>query len=310
MKFSKIKISINQMLMASAGVMIAFAQCSPDKNDGELGALPKPEFDIVQTQGSNTVKFINKTQGPSVAFWTFSNGVKSKGDTASVNFTFAGTYTGTLLTEGHGGIDSVKKTVTISQNDPTACQDPNNPQAFLAGCTKKTWRLMPTGYAEMVGPNPGDGSWWGNPAGEVSTLRSCEWNDEYTFNFNAQGLYQFDNKGDFYDDGYMGNANYSCGTNNQLSGQQQFWATNLTGFSYVVTPAANGQRAKLTLIGKGAHIAMAKVQNGGEFPAGPVNNSVTYDILSMSHDPAGFDKLVLTIQAASGVWWTFTLRTY
>jgi hypothetical protein len=55
---------------------------------------------------------------------------------------------------------------------------------------------------------------------------------------------------------------------------------------------------------------MAKVQNGGEFTGGPVGESITYDILSMTHDPAGYDQLILSLQAASGTWWTFTLRSY
>jgi len=293
---------IGSLIVASA------ASCSPDKNDGELGALPKADFEVIQAAGSNTVTLINKTNMPSIAYWTLSNGQKIQGDTVRTNFTFAGTYTATLLVAGRGGLDSVSKTVTISQNDPTACQDENNPQAFLAGCTQKKWRLMPSAYAEMVGPGPGSGEWWGNPAGDVAGQRACEWNDEYIFSFDAPGTYQFDNKGDFYDDGYMGNANYSCGTSSQLSGNQKLWDSNT--FSYRVTPAGNGARAKLTLVGRGAHLGMAKVQNGGEITGGPVNDSVTYEILSMTHNPAGYDVLVLSLEAGSGVWWTYTLRSY
>jgi PKD repeat protein len=290
--------------------LLAVAGCRPEKNDGELGALPDANFDIIQTAGSNSVKFVNRTTMPSIAYWNISTGQTATGDTVNTSFTFAGTYNVTLRTVARGGLDSVTKTVTIAQNDPTACQSPTNVQAFLAGCTQKKWRLMPSAYAEMVGPGPGDGSWWGNPAADVTASRACEWNDEYIFKFDAaQGTYQFDNKGDFFDDGYMGLSNFTCEPNANLTGLQALWGLNTTTFKYAVSPAGGGNRAKLTLIGKGAHVAMAKVQNGGEFTGGPVNNSITYEILSMTHE-AGFDKLVLTIQAGNGVWWTFTLRTF
>ncbi|MDB5250888.1 MAG: hypothetical protein JWP27_57 [Flaviaesturariibacter sp.] len=299
---------LSRLIPASLGLaLLAGIGCTPEKNDGELGSLPKADFEIIQATGSNKVKLVNKTNMPSMAYWTLSNGQKFSGDTATASFTFAGTYKATLLVAAHGGLDSISKNITITQNDPTACQDPNNVQAFLAGCTQKKWRLMPSGYAEMVGPNPGDGSWWGNPAGDVTGQGACEWNDDYLFSFDAPGTYKFDNKGDFYDDGYMGLSNFTCEPNANLTGAQALWGSGT--FSYTVTPASNGSRAKLTLNGRGAHVAMAKVQNGGEFTSGPVNNSLTYDILSMTHE-SGYDKLVLTVQAGSGVWWTYTLRTF
>lgn len=281
--------------------------CREENLNATLGALPKADFTISQGADPNSVLVVNKTNTPSIAYWSVpATGLQMTGDSARMRFIFAGTYSIKLLVDAHGGIDTVTKTVTISQNDPTACQ--GTVDGFIAGCSQKTWRLNPVSHAEMVGPTEGDGSWWGNGANEPATNRICDFNDEYTFSFNAQHTFQYDNKGDFYADGYMGAGTNSCETTSQLTPAQQGWASGT--FSYVIIPASNGGHTQLKLIGSGAHIGLAKVINGGESTSGPTTSSVTYDILSMTHDPAGFDVLVLGIQTFNGVWWTFTLRSY
>ena len=71
----------------------------------------------------------------------------------------------------------------------------------------------------MVGPGPNNGSWWSSGPGEV-TSRSCEFNDEYTFHFNAAGTFEYDNKGDFYADGYLGSGSSGCEPNSNLPANQ------------------------------------------------------------------------------------------
>jgi len=285
-----------------AGWMIG---CRPESSNPGLGAKPKADFNIVTTSDPNVVILVNKAN-PSIPYWIIpATNQQLTGDSAKVHFTFAGTYSIKMLAEGNGGLDSVTKTVTITQNDPTACQ--TGIQGFIASCSQKTWKLNPVAYATMVGPAPGDGSWWGNPAGDVTGLRACDYNDQYIFSFNAAGTFVYDNKGDFFDDGYMGLATGGCEPNANLTGAQKGWGSGT--FSYSIIDNGGG-KYQLKLNGQGAHIGLAKVQNGGEYTSGPVNSSITYDILSMTHDPGGFDLMQLSIQSASGTFWTFTLRSY
>src|SRR5699024_6647529 len=119
-------------------------------------------------------------------------------------------------------------------NDPNACN--GTTQGFIAGCTEKTGKLNPAANAERVGPAAGDGSYFGNNAAPVTGLRACDFNDEWTFSFNEEGNMKYDNKGDFYEDTYIGNANLGCGVNSELSETQAPWASG--NFHYKVIPNA------------------------------------------------------------------------
>src|SRR5215471_524555 len=120
-----------------------FFGCKPDNTFSDLGAKPKADFAIVNGPNANTVILVNTTSSPAVAHWfQYSTGqrVDSK-DSATMHFTFAGTYSATLVAAGNGGLDSVSKNITISQNDPNACN--GTAIGFLTGCGTKTWKLNP-----------------------------------------------------------------------------------------------------------------------------------------------------------------------
>lgn len=281
--------------------------CTREKISG-LGALPKADFVIVPGPDANTIILVNKTASATMPYWKVGTSpVKLAGDSVSKNFVFAGTYPVTLYVAGQGGIDSVTKQVTITQNDPTACA---GQIGNIAGCTQKTWKMNPASAAWAVGPNPGDGSWWHND-GDPATLsgpRSCEFNDEYTFVFDANGTFTYDNKGDFYSDGYLGNTpGYTCQLSSEYPASQAKWGSG--SFNYTFTPNAGVNKlGQLTVVGAGAHIGLQDVINGSS-PHVVTATSVTYDVISFTHDPAGFDIMALAINFGGG-WWTFTLRSY
>lgn len=292
-------------LIVIAGCCIV--ACQDDNLNASLGALPKADFSIVQGDDPNTVILVNKTSPVAIPYWTVEKtGQKLSGDSAKVHFIFAGDYKISLLAAGHGGLDSITKSVTIKQNDQEACN--GTAIGFITGCGTKTWKLNPEAAAYQVGPSgPGDGSWWSSTAGDV-TGRSCEFQDTYTFTFDAAGTFVYDNKGDFYADGYMGNNGTDCETNDQFTDVQKPWGSGT--FSFTVVPDAGvDSLGQLTVSGLGAHIGLQKVTNGGEISDAPVN-SITYDIVEMKHDPAGYDILKLAIHMPTDYWWTFTLRSY
>jgi len=283
--------------------------CKIEGEDLHLNPIPQPDFDAVDL-GEGKVRLINTTGTPSIAQWTVaSSGQKFSGDTVEANLIFAGNYDVELSIVAQGGMSSVTKAVSISENDPQACSD-DRALGFIAGCDTKTWKLNPEAGAFKVGPGPGNGEWWASGAGDIQG-RSCEFNDEFTFSFNAEGTFDYDNKGDFFADGYLGNQTAGCEPATNLTGEQKLWDSGT--FSFVVTEGTGVNKlGQLRLVGKGAHIGVKKAHNGGETPTGPVNDYVLYDILSMEKnvDGKGYDLLTIGVNIGGDGWWSFTLRSY
>ncbi len=291
-----------------SGLLIAIISFACKEENHRLGNIPTPDFDVQAGDDANTLVFVNKTPGNSIAYWQTSTGQKFKGDNVSSRFTFEGQYDITLTAITPAGTATVTKQVSITQSDPTAC-NPDRALGFIAGCEQKVWKLDPAAGAYKVGPNPDDGSWWQNNADDVAS-RSCEFNDEYTFVFNAEGTFNYDNKGDFYADGYLGSGSNGCEPNSNLPAAQQPWASG--EFAFTVSEG-NGIRSlgRLTVSGVGAHIGLQKVHNTGETTSGPSWNSITYDILEMAQNVGGngYDILKVGVDIGGGTWWTFTLRS-
>lgn len=293
----------------AGSLLLALAACTPDVKNGELGALPQADFEVLPGPDANTVILVNKSNQASIPYWTVSTGAKLNGDSARLKLIFAGTYQVTLTAAGRGGMGTVTKDVTIANSDPNAC-NPSNPIGFIAGCTSKKWKLNPEAGTYKVGEGPDMGNWWSSGAGDV-TGRACEFNDEYIFSFNAEGTFVYDNKGDYYADGYIGAATNGCEPNSNLSGAQAAWASGNFNFTVIDGGGVRGL-GQLRLSGTGAHIGLQKVHNGGETTSGPTGNSITYDILEMRQNVngLGYDILKVGLNIGGSGWWTFTLRSY
>lgn len=297
-------------ILAGASLFILgaalFQACKKEGEDNKLGAKPSPDFEVVQGTDANNLILVNKSNMPSIPYWEISNGGKLSGDSAKVNFPFAGTYQITLSAAGQGGISTVTKSVTIAQSDPNACS-PTKPLGFIAGCTQKVWKLNPAAGAYKVGEGADNGNWWASGAGDV-TGRSCEFNDEYTFVFDGAGTFKYDNKGDFYADGYLGNNTNGCEPATNYTAAQKPWGSG--NFNFQVLPGGVKGLGQLKVTGLGAHIGLQKVRNGGEVTTGAAT-SITYDIIEMipNGGGAGHDILKLGVAIAAPGWWTFALRS-
>lgn len=287
-----------------------FPGCSADGDNLSLGPLPNADFEAIVEPDGHTVRLINRTNAHSIAYWTIpSTGQKFTGNEIMTSFIFADTYEISLMVAAQGGMASVTKEVTTTQNDPDAC-DPGRALGFIAGCTEKIWRLNPEAGAYQVGPGPDNGEWWSSGAGDI-TERACEFNDDYTFVFDAVGTFIYDNKGDYFADNYLGGGNGTCEPNSNLQPAQQAWASGDFNFS-ISEGTGVRELGQLTLVGTGAHIGLQKVHNGGETEAGPVGDSIVYDILEMTQDAGGqgYDILKLGVNIGGDAWWTFTLRSF
>jgi PKD repeat protein len=295
-----------------------FYACSPDAVNAGLGTKPKADFTAIVGADGHSVLLVNKSNISSMPYWAAPDLNLSysvlKGDSVKLNYVFPGTYTIKLLVAGAGGLDSITKTVTTTKADPTACSS-TNPLGFIASCTQRSWTMNPAPGAFKCGQFAGGGEWWSSGAQEVLD-RSCAFNDTYTFKFNAAGDFVFDDKGDFFSDGYIGiNPTTTCQTVNQYTTAQKPWGSG--NFKFTVLPGAGVKGlGQLVVVGVGAHIGIPKAINGNETPNGATATSVTYDIWSMQHvtDPKGdYDLLMLTLHygnwSATEGWWTFTLRS-
>jgi len=181
-------------------------------------------------------------------------------------------------------------------------------QGYIAGCTQKTWMLDPVAGGEGIGPAPNNITWWGNGAGEPTGDRVCDFNDTYTFSFNAVGTFVYNNQGDFYTENYLGNANNDCDVNADLSVVDQPWASGTFNYEYIPNAGSNPSLGQLKVVGLGAHIGLPRVENGSDLSTDLPVNAVTYDIVDTATDASGHQLMSLSINGTGGDWWTWVLR--
>ncbi len=286
-------------------VVLFLYSCKYDVKD--LIAKPVASFTVTPVSGVPNKYVLTSTSQNSFRYdWDKGGAGFVKGQQVdTVYFPYMGSYTIKLLVFGQSGMDSTSQVINVTANDPTACV--GTPLGFITSCTAKKWKLDPAAAAYKVGPNPDDGSWWSNNSGDV-TARSCEFNDEYTFAFSAARTFTYDNKGDFYGDGYLGNNSFACQPSSNYTAAQAPWGSG--SFTYTFTAGAGvNHLGQLTVNGLGAHIGLQKVRNGGEVTSGPAT-SITYDVLAATHVTAGnYDLLILGVNIGGG-WWTFRLRSF
>jgi PKD repeat protein len=272
--------------------------------------LPKPVASFTATPVAgipNTYLLTSTSQNAFRYDWDKGNGNFAQGKSVdTAYFTFSGTYTVRLFVYGQSGVDSTSQVITVAASDPTACV--GTQLGFITSCTSKKWKLDPDAGAYKVGPGPNDGSWWSSGLGEVAG-RSCEFNDEYTFEFSANRIFTYDNKGDFFGDGYLGNNTGTCQPSSNYTAVQAPWGSG--SFTYNFTKGAGiAGLGQLTVVGLGAHIGLQKVRNGGENTSAPAT-SITYDVLEATHNVAGnYDLLTLGVAIGAPGWWTFRLRSF
>ena len=304
MKLS-IKNNMTRMLVVLPLSVIFFFSCKYDVKD--LMPKPRASFTVTPVQGVPNKYLLTSTSENAFRYdWDKTGtGYLQGKQVDSVYFPYLGSYTVKLFVFGQSGVDSASQVIVVAANDPNACV--GTQLGFITSCTSKKWKLDPTGGAYKVGPGPNDGSWWTSGLAEV-TGRPCEFNDEYTFTFSAARTFAYDNKGDFYGDGYLGNNSFACQPSSNYTAVQAPWGSGT--FTYTFTQGAGiAGLGQLTVVGLGAHIGLQKVRNGSEVttPA----TSITYDVLAATHDvPGNYDLLTLGVAIGAPGWWTFRLRSF
>ncbi|WP_460189605.1 hypothetical protein [Urechidicola sp. KH5] len=149
-----------------------------------------------------------------------------------------------------------------------------------------TWVVAPEAGSLQVGPAPGSGEWWSIDDVGVAQ-RACYYDDKYVF--NADGSFMNVLGADTWIEGWQGGGD-ACGVP-----VAPYDGTAMATYSY--------GGGTLTLNGTGAYLGLPKANNSGELPDVPVPDMITYNIeLSNSNT-----TMTVTIEAGSGVFWTYKL---
>ncbi|WP_053990478.1 hypothetical protein [Mangrovimonas sp. TPBH4] len=154
------------------------------------------------------------------------------------------------------------------------------------------WQLAPEAGALMVGPSPGNGDWWSNDA-QVVADRACFFDDKYVFSLGGNFNNVLD--GETWLEPWQGMDPEACGT--PVAPHD---GSNPATFTY------NEGDGTLTLNGQGAYLGLPKANNDGELPNVAVPSSITYDITLLDNN----NTMIVSIEAGSGVFWTYKLVRY
>ncbi len=269
---------------------LLFSACEPALEEKiDIGTPPSSSFsfDFIDL---NNVKFNNTTTDEHFMIsWDFgAQGVYSD-EEVEINFPRAGTFDVKLTVFGKGGSTTKTETITITQDDPTACDAIT---MFLTGCGERVWKLNPDAGALWVGPDA-NSSWWFNTASDV-TDRDCDWNDRYTF--KSDGKFDYAANGDLWGEDYTGFDPAACYPITDLAANLAAWGDG--NHTYEIIPATATDPAKLKVIGLGAFLGLRKAANGAEISA-PISD-ITYDILEMTVGTPNI--LHIEVNFGGGLW--------
>lgn len=269
--------------------LLNMTACNKEKVT-ELPVPPAAAFDVQTTSDPNRLLLVDQTPGAFLHKWDLGNGEKADSSVVTAYYPYQGTYTVTLQSFNAGGFGTASKQVTIDQDDPNACF--GNLQ-LLTSCSTKTWVLEPAAGALKVGPDADFTTVWYQTGLSDVGVRSCMFNDEYSFSLD--GTFSYDNKGDFWADtdnsGNVTPADLGCAPGCQPSSawppQYSDWNSNIN--SFVVN------ETELTLSGPGVFLALYKVANGMEVTT--PQSSITYQIKELTES-----RLVVLINFGPGFW--------
>ncbi|WP_026953314.1 hypothetical protein [Algoriphagus mannitolivorans] len=198
--------------------------------------------------------------------------------------------------EVKGGFDPGDYNLDLKATDTNGNESVDNVSFKVASAKPAfdisgVWKMEPVAGAMKVGPAPGSSEWWQNSAGDVAA-RACFFDD--TFTFETNGSFKMDLGNSTWLETWQGVAADGCG-----APKSPFDGKGSYTYTYTSTT--------LTLIGKGAHVGLAKVNNAGEISNGAaIADQIAYTIVEQTK-VGDTRKMTLRIQAGNGVWWDFKL---
>ncbi len=201
MKKLSLKSGIYTALIIGVVSSSLFFACKNGNSSLTLGPLPKATFTVTPITGKTNMYLLKSTTKGAFSWrWNIGDGSGwtdgSATDTAY--YPQKGDYSVSLMVLSHGGFDTTAQSINVAQDDPNGCF---GNKKFLTGCSSKTWILDPNPGALWIGPADFSATWWANNQADVAT-RSCQFDNEYTF--NKDGSFTFNNNNDIWVDADSG----------------------------------------------------------------------------------------------------------
>lgn len=204
-------------------------------------------------------------------------------------------YTGGELSSPTGAKDTIVYEVTTMSGNSVVLDVPiGNGAYWRFELTKETpaidptgnWTLAPKAGCIKVGPAKGDYSWWGLPAGDLTT-RACQMDDRFVF--NADGTFQNIMDGETWREGWQGADGCGAPVAPHDGSAAAKWSVN-------------NANSTIMIVGKGAYIGIPKAFNGGELsaPTGAKDTIIYPAIINK-------DTMIVEIGIGNGAHWYFEL---
>lgn len=265
-----------------------------------VGPQPKPSFTVSVDNATKLATFTNTSNECDSYSWDFGDGGTSTDENPTHTYAEVGVYSVKLTGTNTNGTVDFTQDVYVGISDPTA--------ADLHGGSSKTWTLKPVAGAFRVGPSIGSGDWFASSVDDV-TNRACQFDDEFIF--HSDGTFDYDSKGQIYEDGYTGMDPLGCHPDADLAGIFTAFASS-TGYTFSLTEATETDKAKITVNGEGAFLGFSKGYNGGEISSSDTSlpQSVTY-VVNLYFDEGSSQTLEVSVDISANqdgtAWWTMDL---
>ena len=177
-----------QKLAGLAALIIVMFACKPEMDSSiDIGQTPtEDQLDFTATPTAakaNILEIKNTSQIAGIVTWDFGNNTKGKGESATVEYPFKGTYNVVMTLYSKSGSVSKSKTITIANDDMSMLNTPMY-TALTGGASNlagKTW-VFDQYHDGHFGVGPADDSspsWWSCPA--EGKTKSCLYSQEFTF---------------------------------------------------------------------------------------------------------------------------------
>jgi len=281
-----------QKLAGLAALIIVMFACKPEMDSSiDIGQAPtEDQLDFTATPTAakaNILEIKNTSQIAGIVTWDFGNNTKGKGESATVEYPFKGTYNVVMTLYSKSGSVSKSKTITIANDDMSMLNTPMY-TALTGGASNlagKTW-VFDQYHEGHFGVGPADDSspsWWSCPA--EGKTKSCLYTQEFTF--TQVGIKMvWKNNGSVYtnENGRVALAGLGY-PNSVVPGDGDFDVTYAPKSSYTFTLK---ESAKTLTLSDGAFF-------------GHYAGTSTYEIIKLTEDEL-YIKCLSTVEPGNG-WW-------
>ncbi len=289
------KMKYMQKLVGLAALILVMFACKPEMDGAiDIGQAPTEDqldFTFTPTASkANIIEIKNTSKIVGIVTWDFGNNTQGKGESATVEYPFKGTYNVVMTLYSKGGSASKTKTITIANDDMSMLNTPMY-TALTGGASNlagKTW-VFDQYHDGHFGVGPAASSspeWWSCPA--EGKTKSCMYSQEFTFTQVGVKM-AWKNNGSVYTNENGRVALAALGyPNSVVPGDGDFDVTYAPKSAYTFTLKESEKTLTLS--------------DGAFF--GHYAGTSTYEIVKLTEDEL-YVKCVSTVEPGNAWWYRF-----